>query len=644
MRAGWVGVATVRGRVRAPELRGAGGWVNTGGREITLAGLRGRFVLLDFWTTACANCLHVLDELRPLEGRADLVVLGIHSPKFPHEAERSAVAAAVERYGVRHPVLSDPDLRTWQQYAVNAWPTLVLVDPDGYVVARAAGEGHARALAARADELAAGYAVRPGADPYVPPTDEGTDLRFPGGIARTAGGTLVVADTGHHSIAELAPDGRTVLRRIGTGVRGRRDGGPDVAEFAEPQGVAVLPDGTVVVADTGNHLLRAVRPDTGEVSTLADLAAALPGHATITGAVPPVPSPWDVARWDGRLAVAAAGVHLLVTVDPDGGGTELLAGTTVEGLRDGPAADGWLAQPSGLAADGDRLWFVDAETSALRWLRGGELGTAVGEGLFDFGLVDGPADRARFQHPLGVTLLADGSLAVLDTYNGAVRRYDPATDTVTTLAAGLAEPTGAVLAGDALIVVESAAHRLTRVPLPRTGPGPATTGDPAARNPAAAELGGTEPEGTVPDGTEPGGAAAGGAEPDGTGPDGTDPGAARESGATGSTAGPGSPCLSPGDVTVEVRYAPPPGRRLDDSAGAPTGLTVTADPPDIVTAGGGTGPELTRSLRLAGRGRLLVTAWAATCDDDACHLTRTSWELPVTSGAPTSAVLVLTGD
>jgi DNA-binding beta-propeller fold protein YncE len=452
-------VAKVRGRVRAPELRGAG-WVNSG--ELSLAALRGRFVLLDFWTSACANCLHVLDELRPIEERGDLVVLGVHSPKFPHEAELSAVRSAVERYGVRHPVLSDPDLHTWGQYAVSAWPTLVLVDPDGYVVARAAGEGHAAGLADLAATLAPDYVTVPGAPaPAGPPPAPETGLRYPGGIARTPAGTLLVADAGHHSVVETAVDG-TVLRRIGTGERGRTDGGADVARFAEPQGVTVLPDGTAVVADTGNHLLRTVRLDTGEVGTLPiDVA----GMATITGPVPPVLSPWDIAWWDGRLAVAAAGVHLLVSP------SAILAGTTVEGLRDGPAGDAWLAQPSGLAADGPRLWFVDAETSSLRWLQDGVLGTAAGAGLFDFGLVDGPAEVARFQHPLGVTLLPDRTLAVLDTYNGAVRHYDPRTGTVATLRTGLAEPTGAVVVGGELVVVESAAHRLTRVPLPPTAIG-----------------------------------------------------------------------------------------------------------------------------------------------------------------------------
>ena len=141
-----------RPRVRAPELRGRG-WLNTGGRDLRLADLRGRFLLLDFWTFCCVNCLHVLDELRPLEETyaGELVVVGVHSPKFVHEADPEALAAAVERYSVHHPVLDDPDLVTWQAYTARAWPTLVLVDPEGYVVAQYAGEGHAHAIDALLD-------------------------------------------------------------------------------------------------------------------------------------------------------------------------------------------------------------------------------------------------------------------------------------------------------------------------------------------------------------------------------------------------------------------------------------------------------------------------------------------------------------
>ncbi|HET6529441.1 MAG TPA: thioredoxin-like domain-containing protein, partial [Actinoplanes sp.] len=234
-------------RVRAPELRGRG-WLNTGGRALTLPDLRGKIVVLDFWTFCCINCLHVLDELRPLEDKyADvLVVIGVHSPKFAHERDPAALAAAVERYAVGHPVLDDPELRMWDQYAAKAWPTLAVVDPEGYVVATMAGEGHAEGLARLIDELVAAHerkgTLHRGSGPYVPPAEPTTALRYPGKAVALPGGTLLVSDSAHHSLVELAADGETVLRRIGSGARGRADGPADAASFSEPQGLCLLPD------------------------------------------------------------------------------------------------------------------------------------------------------------------------------------------------------------------------------------------------------------------------------------------------------------------------------------------------------------------------------------------------------------------
>ena len=164
-----------RARVRAPGLIGEGGWLNTGGKDLTLADLRGSIVILDFWTFCCVNCLHVIDELRALEERyADvLVTIGVHSPKFAHEADPDAVADAVERYAVHHPVLDDPELRTWDAYAARAWPTLVVIDPRGYVVAQMSGEGHTHGLEVLVEELVATHAdtLRRGDGPYVAPPE-----------------------------------------------------------------------------------------------------------------------------------------------------------------------------------------------------------------------------------------------------------------------------------------------------------------------------------------------------------------------------------------------------------------------------------------------------------------------------------------
>ena len=179
-------------RVRAPELTGRG-WLNTGGRDIHLADLRGKIVLLDFWTFCCINCLHVIDELRAIEDKyADvLVVIGVHSPKFEHEKDPVALSAAVERYNVTHPVLDDPELTTWAQYAAKAWPTLAVVDPTGYLVATMAGEGHAEGLERLINQLVAKHdadgTLHRGHGPYVAPAVHHGDLRFPGKAMVTRG-------------------------------------------------------------------------------------------------------------------------------------------------------------------------------------------------------------------------------------------------------------------------------------------------------------------------------------------------------------------------------------------------------------------------------------------------------------------------
>ncbi|MFI5936029.1 NHL domain-containing thioredoxin family protein [Actinoplanes sp. NPDC051494] len=585
-------------RVRAPEFR-ARGWLNTGGRELKLADVRGKILILDFWTFCCINCLHVLDELRPLEEKYGdvLVVIGVHSPKFEHERDPAALAAAVERYGVHHPVLDDADMVMWQQHAAKAWPTLSVVDPEGYVVASMAGEGHAEGLIRLLDELIATHeakgTLRRGDGPYVAPDADQTVLRFPGKAIELPGGNLLVSDSARHSLAELTPDGETLVRRIGSGERGRVDGPGAVASFSEPQGLCLLPDGrTVVVADTVNHLLRGLDLESGEVSTLAGTGR--PWRSADDDGVS-LSSPWDVAWFDGRVIIAMAGIHQLWWFDPATGTTGVYAGTTVESLRDGPIPDVWMAQPSGLSAYGDRLWIADSETSALRWIEDGELHTAVGQGLFDFGHVDGAAKQALLQHPLGVAALPDGSVLVADTYNGAVRRFDPATDEVSTVDSGLAEPSDVlVTAAGEVFVVESGAHRLVRLA----------------------------------------------------------PGAVRTvEGARHRTERPASP-LAPGEVTLDVVFTPPPGQKLDTTYGPSTRLVVSAAPPELLLEGEGTGTDLSRRLVLnpaVTKGVLQVVAQAATCDADvehaACHLTRQDWGVPIVidPSAPARLPLILRG-
>lgn len=579
-------------RVRAPDFP-AGSWFNVSA-PLNLRQLRGKIVLLDFWTFCCANCLHVIAELRSLEAAFadELVIIGVHSPKFEHEKSDQAVAAATERYGIEHPVFNDPRLWLWEQYAVHAWPTLVLIDPEGYVVAQAAGEGQVSGLALIIESLIGKHAaiLRRGDNPYQAPVPAPGALRFPAKAIRTVD-SLLVADAGHHQIVETNLDGDTVRRRIGSGERS-----PD--GFAEPNGLALVPAGLgldfdLLVADTANHVLRGVRLSDGALVRTIALAEGLAGTTTVTGPVPEVLSPWDVVWWPaiGQFVIAAAGVHLLLGWDPGADRVSILAGTGVEGLKDGPAADGWLAQPSGLAAAGDRLWFVDSETSALRYLTAdGLLVTAVGEGLFDFGHVDGPAGTARLQHPLGLAVLPDGSIAIADTYNSSIRRYDPVAGAVSTLATELAEPSGLLVLDGELVVVESGAHRLIR---------PVTAGQlrQVLGEPRRAERPVTR--------------------------------------------------LAAGTVELRVPFAAPPGRKLDERFGPSTQLTVSASPPELLISGTGSGTELTRTLVFgSGRGVLHISAQAASCDvageHPACHLARQDWGVPIELSDGGADVLTLT--
>jgi thiol-disulfide isomerase/thioredoxin len=609
--------ARSRLRVRAPELAGRG-WLNTGGRDVTLADLRGRIVVLDFWTFCCVNCLHVLDELRPLEQRYDnsLVLIGVHSPKFEHEADPDALAAAVERYAVHHPVLDDPDLVTWNAYTARAWPTLVVIDPEGYVVASMSGEGHGHGLAVLIDELVEEHTargtLRRGDAPYVPATPASTALRFPGKVAALPDGSFLLSDTAHHQLVHLETDLVTERTRIG-----------GKGTFNEPQGVLALPADVaarvgydVVVADSVHHQVKGVRLADGSVVTLAGTGRQLRERSGSGPALrQDLSTPWDLAWFLDRVVIAMAGTHQLwvlhLAQDPGDNTVAVLAGTSAEGVRDGAAHDAWLAQPSGLAtsADGQRLWVVDSETSALRSLTltgdGFEVSTQVGQGLFDFGHRDGPANQALMQHPLGVTVLPDGSVAVSDTYNGAIRRYDPVTAEVGTLATGLREPSDAVVEHDGeqtrLVVVESAAHQLTRVPLPAV--------------------------------------------------------AQRVDGLARETQRPPT-LLAGGDITLSVRFTPPTGQKLDHRWGDPTQLMVSSSPTELVREGGGTAQGLARTLHLdprVGSGILHISVRAAACDGDpvtgevpehaACHLYQQDWGIPVVlqDGEPDTLTLDLRG-
>jgi thiol-disulfide isomerase/thioredoxin len=466
--------------VRAPEIaRPATTWFNVPA-PLSLADLAGRFVILDFWTFCCINCLHILPTLRRIEERfpEDVVVIGVHTPKFFAEREADNVEAAIRRYGVAHPVVHDPNMTIWREYAVRAWPTLVFVDPQGYVIGQVSGEPDPdRLVDAVADLVEQGHAqgaVSPRALDLTETTEEAGTLSFPGAIKAVPGGGWAIADTGHHQIVLTDADAM-VVARFGDGMPGFEDGDAAAARFRSPQGL-IADDRAVYVADTGNHALRRIDRSTGKVTTLAGtgrrgrvLGAPLPARETALA------SPWDVALHDGRLFFANAGSHQLGVLDLAAGTVGRLAGIGAEALVDGDATgEAVLAQPSGLALDVEarKLYFADSETSAVRFLDLDTMrvSTLVGAGLFDFGHHNGSLGDARFQHALGVAVAPEG-LIVADSYNRAVRLIDLEAETVRDLEPGmlcedavclrLGEPAGVAVAGPGrLLLADTNNHRI----------------------------------------------------------------------------------------------------------------------------------------------------------------------------------------
>ena len=450
--------------VHAPEIDHPGlEWFNVS-EPLSLQSLRGRLVILDFWTFCCINCMHVLPTLRRVEEAypEEVVVIGVHSPKFAAERNSEKLTQAIARYGIAHPVVQDPEMLIWRTYGVRAWPTLVLVSPDGYILGHAPGEPDAEALMNAVSQVLNTSRDENTLTPAIlrlqPVAAGGGRLRFPGklkplgdamgGHANAPDGQRwALADSGHHQIIILDDEGQEV-RRIGSDEPGFVDGEARTAAFDSPQGLTATLD-AVYVADTGNHAVRRIDlTNGGEVATIA-------GHGTRGPLLKaPVPmadallaSPWDLEIHGDHLYVANAGTHQLGLIDLADGQIGRLAGTGGEDIVDGPAGEALLAQPSGLALDaaGEVLYFADSETSSVRALTlypEPRVTTLVGTGLFDFGHQNGPFESARFQHALGVawqpgesvgkaagagvaaTPSGGGRLLVADSYNGAIRVID----------------------------------------------------------------------------------------------------------------------------------------------------------------------------------------------------------------------------
>ena len=415
--------------------------------------------------------------MRELEHRyADsLAIVGVHSGKFTAERETAGIRDATLRLDALHPTINDRQFRVWRSYAVRAWPTLVAIDPRGYVIGMQAGEFTAAGLApfidrALADARVAGVLdTRPLHFSADPPSSPTSVLAFPGKVA-VRDGLVAIADSGHHRVlvATLRDGGQSAhdLRNYGDGTPGLCDGAS--AAFRTPQGLAFANRGSqmgigemLYVADSGNHCIRAIELDTGVVRTVAGTGEQ--GRTEAMLAAGAMSSPWDLAIDGGSLLVAMAGTHQLWHVDVVTGAAAPLTGSRAEELHDAPHPAAALAQPMGLCLSEELVYFADSESSAVREADrdiGGAVRTIIGTGLFDFGDVDGEGDAVRLQHPQGIARAEDGRLLVADSYNGALKWIDPRTRRSERWLDGFEEPSGIALTEQLVFVAETNRHRI----------------------------------------------------------------------------------------------------------------------------------------------------------------------------------------
>jgi DNA-binding beta-propeller fold protein YncE/cytochrome oxidase Cu insertion factor (SCO1/SenC/PrrC family) len=508
-------------RAPAPEISGGSGWLNATG-PLELKDLRGKFVLLDFWTYCCINCMHILPELKKLEHAYpnNLVVIGVHSAKFDEEKDLENIRAAILRHEIEHPVVNDPDHKIWDKYFVNSWPSLRVIDPEGNLVAIHSGEVDFEDLDGFLKNALPYYREKKllNEQPLQFNVEAAkaakTPLRFPGKVlADESGNRLFISDSNHNRIVVSDLAGK-LLYTIGSGAAGKADGTFATAQFDHPQGIA-LSGQLLYVADTENHLLRKVDLAKQTVTTIAGLGSqarqSWPGIVDNGPLEPPtiperfadkplkvgINSPWDVLVHQQNLYIAMAGSHQIWKMPLDESELGIYAGNGREHITDGallpkrPYDNGppenrfsAFAQPSGLASDGQSLFVADCEGSAVRavpFTADEKVTTLVGtpnvrSALFNFGDKDGKLEEAQFQHCIGVAYHS-GTVYVADTYNNKIKAIDIAKKTATTFAgtgkegkadgaaAAFDEPTGLAIAQGKLYVADTNNHLIRVIDL-----------------------------------------------------------------------------------------------------------------------------------------------------------------------------------
>ncbi|KAG2406414.1 Protein SUPPRESSOR OF QUENCHING 1 [Vigna angularis] len=486
-----------------PEFPSKLDWLNTAPLQFR-RDLKGKIVLLDFWTYCCINCMHVLPDLDALEKKykdMPFVVVGVHSAKFDNEKDSEAIRNAVLRYGISHPVVNDGDMFLWRNLGISSWPTFAIVGPDGKLLAQLAGEGHRKDLDDFVEAALLYYGKQNMLDntPISLNLEKDNDprlltspLKFPGKLAvDVLNNRLFISDSNHNRIVVTDLDGNFIVQIGSSGEEGLNDGSFDDATFNRPQGLAYNAKKNILyVADTENHALREIDFVNEKVRTLA-------GNGTKgsdyvgggKGGTQLLNSPWDVCfhPFEETIYIAMAGQHQIWEHNLLEATSRAFSGDGYErNLNGSSSTNTSFAQPSGLSLSQDlsKIYIADSESSSIRVVdlkTGGSQLLAGGDpmfadNLFKFGDQDGIGSDVLLQHPLGVMCANDGEIYIADSYNHKIKKLDPTSKRVSTIAgtgkagfkdgtavkAQLSEPAGIVEGNNGRLFIADTNNSLIR--------------------------------------------------------------------------------------------------------------------------------------------------------------------------------------
>jgi thiol-disulfide isomerase/thioredoxin len=456
--------------LKFPDLADSLTWFNS--RPLRKEDFQGKLLVVDFWTYCCINCLHTLPHLKKLEEKyhgKPVLFLGIHSPKFANEKNDDNLRKAILRYEVTHPVVNDPNLSTWKEIGVRAWPTLMLVGPKGNCLFSVSGEGKTHELNLMIEAALEYYQLKQETLPIQSSTPRTNSfLYFPGKVAVDDRKELLfISDSGNNRIVITTFNGKVV----------------DILENCDlnhPQGLCYS-DEKLFIADTENHLIRCADLKEKTVTTIVGTGVqGFDFKGGKRGVKQSISSPWDLVLRDGILYIAMAGTHQIWTYDLSSDIAANFSGTGQELHLNSeePMSAAW-AQPSGLSLGNDKLYIADSESSSIRCInmKSGKTTTLAGadsnepRDLFCFGDRIGASNQALFQHPLAVLWLEKtNELLIADTYNHKIKSFK--NDVVQNFATdGFNEPSGLCFSEkkNLVFVADTNNHRICVIdPLKKT--------------------------------------------------------------------------------------------------------------------------------------------------------------------------------